>query len=432
MLKRTAILTLAALLIGSMLPLSLTAPLRADWTILEYDKNGKVVGVRRGKGPEKETTTPAPPSQRQAPAADTEIDPQAPEGRYKEDEVLVAAPPDDFARVASQMDYVVVNKASLGTLSVAVFRLRIPRGSTVPAALQQLRSRFPGLIADANHLFDPSAKGVSPVQQARLLMKWQKRPNNCGDNVKLGVVDGAVDLGHPALEGQRIEYRSFHNPALEPGRQEHGTAVAAMLVGKGPWGGLLPAAELKAANIFEKSSSGKVSANAFGLLKAVDWLVSEGVHVINFSVAGGANKIMEKVLQKVLQKGVVMVAAVGNGGRAARPAYPAAYKFVLAVTAVNAKRVVYAHANRGSYVDFAAPGVGIWTAVPGGGKKQSGTSFASPYVAVLIGLEVARGASRSPGSLRQLLRDHAIDLGTPGKDDIYGFGLIGMPRNCEG
>jgi subtilisin family serine protease len=377
MFKPTAIVILASFLVGLILPLSATAPVRADWTILEYDKNGKLVGVRRGKEPEKGTTTPAQPSQPPAPAEQSETGPQAPEASYKDDEVLVADPPDDFARVASQMGYVVVSKASLGALSVNIFRLRIPRGSTVPAALRQLRARFPGLITDANHLFDPSAKGVSPVQQARLLMKWQERPNSCGDNVRIGAVDGAVDLSHPALEGQRIVYRSFHNPALEPARQDHGTAVAAMLVGKKAWGGLLPAAELKAANIFEKSSSGKVSANAFGLLKAVDWLVSERVHVINLSVAGGTNKIMDKVLRKALRKGVVVAAAAGNGGRSAAPAYPAAYKFVLAVTAVNVKRVVYAQANRGSYVDFAAPGVDIWTAVPGGGKRQSGTSFRS-------------------------------------------------------
>ncbi len=432
MLKRTAILGVAAAVIGLTLAPLMNAPSRAEWTIFEYDKNGNLIGVRRGKEPDtdKEEATPAPSTRSPAPLR--EIERQAPEGRFADNEVLITDPPENFASVASQMGFTVIDKVTLGSLSVAIYRLRIPRGATVPEALQRLNGRFPGLVMDANHLFDPSAKGASPVQHARLLLKWQELPDSCGRNVRLGMVDGAVDLNHPALAGQRIEYRSFHNPALQPGRKHHGTAIAAMLVGKGPWGGLLPAAELKAANIFEETSAGQVSANTFGLLKAVDWLVSERVHVINLSIAGAKNNILNRVLQKVLMKGSVMVAAAGNGGRAARPAYPAAYKFVLAVTAVNPERAVYAHANRGNYVDFAAPGVDIWTAVPGGGKKQSGTSFATPYLAVLIGLEMARGAGSSPESLKQLLRRHTIDLGTPGKDDIYGWGLIGTQRNCAG
>jgi len=125
-----------------------------------------------------------------------------------------------------------------------------------------------------------------------------------------------------------------------------------------------------------------------------------------------------------------MVAAVGNWGRADKPAYPAAYSEVLAVTAVGPYRGIYKKANRGNYVEFAAPGVRLWTAIAGGGKYQSGTSFATPYVTALLGLEIAKGASKSPSSLRTILKGSAADLGKPGRDQVYGWGFVEKQPNC--
>jgi subtilisin family serine protease len=87
-------------------------------------------------------------------------------------------------------------------------------------------------------------------------------------------------------------------------------------------------------------------------------------------------------------------------------------------------------ANRGSYIDFAAPGVGIWTAVPDGGRVQSGTSFAVPYVSAQIAVEIAGGAASRPEVMRELLRNRAVDMGSPGKDDDYGWGFVAEEPSC--
>jgi subtilisin family serine protease len=135
-------------------------------------------------------------------------------------------------------------------------------------------------------------------------------------------------------------------------------------------------------------------------------------------------------LKEVDEAQAAIVAAAGNGGVGARPYYPAAYEDVLAVTAISGKkRKVYKSANRGSYIDFAAPGVKVYAAVPGGGQNMSGTSFASPFVAVIVALQAAH-MRRTPGRLRKLLKRGAIDLGTPGKDDVYGWGMINMQPSC--
>ena len=148
------------------------------------------------------------------------------------------------------------------------------------------------------------------------------------------------------------------------------------------------------------------------------------------SVAGANNKVVRKIINKAMRSGLAIVAAAGNWGIKGKPAYPAAYKEVLAVTAFNSRCLIYNRANRGDYIDFAAPGVRIWTPVPGGGRYQSGTSFASPFISVLVALHTARGIGKSAADLRQKLKSRTIYLGLKGKDKEFGFGFVNMQPKC--
>ncbi len=391
----------------------------ADVRILEYDKDGRPTGVRRFNAENGE----------KAPGSDVLV---LPENRYEDGELLVVNPPPRFERPARRLGFAVIETVQLPQLSLEVFRLRTPPGLGVPEAITLLRRRFPGSIIDANHLYEPQRGAQFAASDARGLIGWAKATADCGKGVRLGMIDASVDVGHPALAGQRIRYRSFHKSRRKPGPADHGTAIAAMLIGKPSWGGLLPGAELRAGNIFEVNEAGQVVGNAVGLLKAIDWLAKERVHVINLSVAGADNKVMRIAFKRAQKKNLVMVAAAGNWGSADRPAYPAAYKHVIAVTAFGKKWVIYFKANRGPYIDFAAPGVRVWTAVPGGGRFQSGTSFATPYIAVLMALEIVRSPGRSSYTLRRFLRKYAVDLGAPGRDDVFGWGFVDMQPDCAG
>ncbi len=391
----------------------------ADVRILEYDKDGRPTRVRRFNAENGE----------KVPGSDVLV---LPENRYEDGELLVVNPPPRFEGPARRLGFAVIETVQLPQLSLEVFRLRTPPGLSVPEAITLLRRRFPGSIIDANHLYEPQQGAQFAASDARGLIGWAKATADCGKGVRLGMIDASVDVGHPALAGQRIRYRSFHKSRRQPGPADHGTAIAAMLIGKPSWGGLLPGAELRAGNIFEVNEAGQVVGNAVGLLKAINWLAKERVHVINLSVAGADNKVMRIAFKRAQKKNLVMVAAAGNWASADRPAYPAAYKHVIAVTAFGKKWVIYFKANRGPYIDFAAPGVRVWTAVPGGGRFQSGTSFATPYIAVLMALEIVRSPGRSPYTLRRFLRKYAVDLGAPGRDDVFGWGFVDMQPDCAG
>ncbi len=353
---------------------------------------------------------------------------KSPESFYEKGELVVTNPPGNFLSVAGQLGFSVLEKVQLSELGLTLYRIGTPVGKTVIEARAMLARRIPGLNMDVNQQFQAQQGAIKAT--VRSLVGWTKYPSSCGRGIKIGMIDAAVDITHPALKGQNITFRSFRKRSRRMGPADHGTAVATILAGRPEWGGLLPGADLYAADMFERNETGKVVGNGVALLKGLNWLLKKGVKIINMSIAGSDNKVIRKVLKRVASKGVIMVAAAGNWGPTARPAYPAAYREVVAVTAFNDRKLIYSNANNGSYIDFAAPGVQIWTAVPGGGKFQSGTSFASPYVAALVASEIARGVRPTPDGLRADLRKNVIDMGRGGKDKVFGWGFVLKGPSC--
>jgi subtilisin family serine protease len=142
--------------------------------------------------------------------------------------------------------------------------------------------------------------------------------------------------------------------------------------------------------------------------------------------------MLENVVRLVVARGHVVVAAVGNDGPAAPPLYPASYPDVVGVTAVDGRRRVLLEACRGRQVKLSAPGADMSAANPAQGfVLVRGTSFAAPIVAGLLA-EVVRVPD--PEVARRAVSDlegRAIDLGAPGLDPVYGFGLVGADLHPE-
>lgn len=249
-------------------------------------------------------------------------------------------------------------------------------------------------------------------------------------SLRIGMIDSQVDTSHPALAHSRIESASF---TREGARLPtfHGTAIASMIAANGPdYQGLVPRAELYAAGVFEEDSKEGEVASTVSLVRALDWLVTAGVDVINVSLAGPPNRLLETALKRATERGVLVLAAAGNGGPMARPMYPAAYSTVVAVTAVDTSGRVFRLANRGDYLDIAAPGVGMLHAKAGGGyATSSGTSFAVPFATTAA----ARLRELNPGiDVLEDMFGTAEDLGPPGRDEIYGYGLLRPKSEAAG
>jgi hypothetical protein len=273
---------------------------------------------------------------------------------------------------------------------------------------------------------------------------WQGDLGVCARDLKIGVIDTGIDGSHPALNHDpgRISYGVIGPEKRAPGNDLHGTGVLALLAGdpKSSTPGLVPRAKFFVADIFFADEKGLPVSTTMHLLEALDWMDRMQVQIINLSLSGPSDDLVKTAIAKmsrtravdgVTRPGAIFIAAAGNGGPGAAPSYPAAYAEVVAVTAVGKDLRSYRRANQGDYIDIAAPGIDIWTALPDGRQGfQTGTSFATPYVTAVVA-SIYRSLPRARTKTAVLQRLPFQDLGVPGPDRIYGRGLINAPSSCD-
>ena len=353
------------------------------------------------------------------------------------DELLLLAPTQAALNRATAIGLRVIERVQTRNLGVSVARLRLPPGLDARSAREILAERGPGNF-DLHHLYKiaqgaPAARCEGPGCAARALIGWPADSRACGRGQAIGIVDTAVDPAHPALAGADLRRQAFVTEGKEAAPADHGTAVAALLVGQpeSVVPGLVPRARVFAAAPFYTLPSGNATADTVGLVKSLDWLAGQGVAVIGLSLAGADNAVLREAVLRVAARGIVVVAAAGNGGRNAPPAYPAAHERVLGVTAISPDRRVYWRANQGDYIDYALPGVNVWTADPaGGGRARSGTSYAVPYMVALASPTLAQRAASREVLLNGRLGGLA-DLGDPGRDPVFGYGKPRFDSDCR-
>jgi hypothetical protein len=347
------------------------------------------------------------------------------------DEVVVANLGDDARSDIRLLGFIVLDEQQLESLGLTITRLRVPRQMTAPSARTLLASRYPDVLVDVNALYRTQGQlSLPPPDYPGKLIGWGRAPDGCGQDVRIGVLDTAVDTATPGLGGAHIVQRSFLPAGAKAAPTEHGTAIASILVGRRS--GLLPGAGLAVASVFGADSAGIPMADVVALLGGLDWLVGSGARVINMSFAGDANTVVALALRRVINGRAIVVAAVGNEGPTAPPAFPADEPGVIGVTAVDNHRQSYADANRGDDVDFAAPGVRVWTPGPtAAGSYHTGTSFATPFVTAAVAARLVEGAKPDADGIADGLAATAVDLGQPGTDPVFGRGLIQLANPCS-
>src|SRR5205085_897775 len=190
----------------------------------------------------------------------------------------------------------------------------------------------------------------------------------------------------------------------------------AKLMGSGP------EARLRAIRAFGRGSKGAES-TSYVILRGLDYATEHGAQIINMSFAGPKDPLIERGVAATASRGILMVAAAGNAGAKSPPLYPAANPNVSAVSGTDAQEKLFAASNRGVHIALAAPGADIFLPAPDE-KYQitSGTSFSAAYVSGIAALMLERNPALKPNDLRAILTKTARDLGTPGRDDLFGAG----------
>lgn len=237
----------------------------------------------------------------------------------------------------------------------------------------------------------------------------------------VAVVDTGIDESHPWFTGRLLPGTVFHTDGAGiADLNGHGTHVAGIVARENPQARILPIRAL------DRYGAG----DDYNLAQAVTWAVDSGASVINMSLGApwelGAAYLA--ALQYAEARNVVVVAANGNEGPNAAAQYPAAYPEVVAVTAVDSNKVEAEFAQRGHHIDIAAPGVGILSSVPGGTAYMSGTSMATPKVTGTLSILRTLHPDWTAADLRDHVASTAEDVGRPGRDNIFGAGVLDKQR----
>lgn len=354
---------------------------------------------------------------------------------FKQHEVLALNANAATLTKARRLGFRLASKSNFPNLSVAVAQLKTPEGMSAKQARRLLATEMPRNGFSLNHTYRVANHDTCDGNRCfgTAAIEWRDELARCSHGLKIGVIDTGLDLAHRTFTGRRIHVGEFIQAGRPKGTTDHGTGVVALLAGHpdSHTPGLLPEAEIYVADVFHEDSSREPVADTVSLLKALDWMSAWQVKIINMSITGPKDELVEKAIHKLTAKGTIIVAAAGNNGPHAPPRFPAAYDPVVSVTAVDKRLRVYRHANRGNYIDVAAPGVGVWTAAPNDRATfKTGTSFAAPYVTAILAL--AQADARKQRSGAQLVKKlPRRDLGPEGPDKIYGEGLLLAPDKCR-
>jgi hypothetical protein len=381
-----------------------------------------------------------------------------PAGTFRSHEVLAINLSEEGLQRARDASYQLVERIDLPALGLTISRLMPPETMNAINGRDMLLELLPEGGFTLNRVYAPyrpgagrSREGASIAARAgkscpsercfgSTLINWQPRLATCARNVKVGIIDTGFDENHPAFARVRYASKEFLPAGSTPASDQHGTGVLSLLAGDADSGtpGLIPDASYVIANAFFADADGQPMSDTAQMLQALNWLNQSGVEVVNLSFAGPDDELLHHAVRELTKAGTVVVAAAGNEGPAAPPSYPAGYQEVIAVTAVDRTLAAYRYANRGAHIDLAAPGVDVWTAMPGRLEgPQTGTSFAVPYVTAVVAVTLPDGGP-IPGEDALAAKRRALArlqgnvkvLSGAGRDPTFGAGLVQAPTFC--
>ncbi len=339
----------------------------------------------------------------------------------------------DLEQQAAEWGYSLKKKEKLEGLDMYIMVFDCPPGIDPYDAVVELERLQSDSTVGVNHKYDlQSGLNVNETEfivpsrgYADQLIDWPE--TGCEAQMPIGIIDGGISPALLRRNGDRIAYRPFINTPPSAVALEHGSAIASIFTEPSR----LNQVQLYIAAVVSEDKKGQPFSSLVPMLKALNWMAENNVKVVNVSLAGPKNTTLEKAIRRAVDRGMIIVAAVGNDGENSSPRYPAAFDTVIATTAVNKDSQIYDQAVRGSHVDFAAPGVQIYVPDEGNGRFVSGTSFAAPFVTAIIASHSKNSEDLTTKEIETLLSRSTIDLGEKGKDPIYGMGLIKAKANCS-
>lgn len=356
--------------------------------------------------------------------------PPAGEDRFLPDQVIVRyrnnAPARRLNALVARLGLRHEQARTFALAGITTHLYTIANGASVRETITALEASSDVLATQPNYIYvtQQAAGSAAGAQYALAKLNLPDTQPAGGSTVKIAVIDTLIDTSHPEFSNSTFATHDLVEEA-DAETDDHGTSMAGVLAAGGTLSGLAPRATIVAIRAFRRTDDGKTLSDSWTLGRALDLAHQQGARVFNLSFSGPADPLIRDSLQGAERRGIVAVAAAGNGGPDSAPLYPAGYETTLAVTATASDDSIYEKANRGAYVSLAAPGVQILTSTANGGYgMKTGTSIATAHASGVVALALESQPDAKPQRVREVIRQTAVDLGAPGPDPVYGSGLV--------
>ena len=252
-------------------------------------------------------------------------------------------------------------------------------------------------------------------------------PITKGSGIKIAVLDSGIDYTHPDLNDNYkggYDFINYDNDPMDD--YGHGTKVAGVIAAEDNSFGIVgvsPEASIYGVKVIRNDGAGYLSS----VIQGIEWAIDNDMDIITMSLGTQIPSIsFENAVNNAYNSGVLVVASAGNlgGNTPDTVVYPAKYDSVIAVSAIDRNNNLASFSSIGPAVELTAPGLFTTSTLMGGNYSSfSGTSAAAPYVSGVAALLMVLEPSLTNVQIRQQLQMGAIDLGGPGRDTKFGFGL---------
>ncbi len=286
--------------------------------------------------------------------------------------------------------------------------------------------------AELDRIVQPNAAVTDPSYSSQWALSKIQAPlawdTSMGAGVTVAVIDSGVNYNHPDLKANMLTGWNFYNNNSDPmDVTGHGTLVAGIIgeASNNGIGGAGVASKVKIlpVRVADDAGGGSISR----IYQGMYWAYDRGARIINLSWGGITNDpTINAAAQDLQAKGVLVVNGAENSGTL--KSYTNT-PYLLTVGATNSSDLIWVNSSYGSYVDLSAPGVDVYsTAIGGGYKLVSGTSFSTPMVVAVAALVKSTNPKLSPTAIEQILKDTIDDKGDVGYDIHYGYGRVNAAK----
>jgi hypothetical protein len=339
-----------------------------------------------------------------------------------------------MARLAKQHELRAVASWPIAMADLYCVVFEIPKGQSRDAMLASIAAEPGVVLAQPMQLFSTlgerplhAAAGLAASAAGREVRHAHQWATGLG--VKVALIDTGLDSGHPALEGRVISTLDFVGSHGIPSAEEpHGLAVAGVIAAgasaEAGMVGVAPRARLLALRACWHTDPVNAVCNSLTLARAIAAAVDRGADVVNLSLTGPPDPLLERLLERAIGRNILVIGALpengADGGAATRAAhFPTSMPGVIAVRTAEDSGNPFAGA-------VPAPGLGILTLRPGGGYDfASGSSLAAAHVSGLVALLRERRAQMGADEVRSLLAEHVQPVAL---DDLRSVQVVNACR----